>query len=121
MEAVLVGRPAGPRAGRRCVGLSPVAASPPAGNRPAPAWPVRSHKWGRARALSGFPPRSWALPSFPQAMWLCKHLNSNLLTAENLRAKEYSSLAEDARRHVQAGQVGGRGELLWGHLIFCRI
>ncbi|XP_016052142.1 PREDICTED: adenylate kinase 8 [Miniopterus natalensis] len=39
------------------------------------------------------------------AMWLCKHLNSNLLTAENLRAKEYSSLAEDARRHVQAGQA----------------
>ncbi|XP_058380364.1 adenylate kinase 8 isoform X4 [Diceros bicornis minor] len=35
------------------------------------------------------------------AMWLCKHLNSNLLTMENLIAKEFSSLAAEARRHYQ--------------------
>ncbi|XP_039085361.1 adenylate kinase 8 isoform X2 [Hyaena hyaena] len=35
------------------------------------------------------------------AMWLCKHLNSNLLTMENLVAREFSSLAASARRHYQ--------------------
>ncbi|XP_072816464.1 adenylate kinase 8 isoform X3 [Vicugna pacos] len=35
------------------------------------------------------------------AMWLCKHLNSNLLSVANLMAKEFSSLAADARRHYQ--------------------
>ncbi|KAM5259442.1 adenylate kinase 8 isoform 3-T3 [Hipposideros larvatus] len=35
------------------------------------------------------------------AMWLCKHLNSNLLTTENLIAKEFSSLAAGARGHYQ--------------------
>uniref|UniRef100_A0A673VTP1 Adenylate kinase 8 n=1 Tax=Suricata suricatta TaxID=37032 RepID=A0A673VTP1_SURSU len=35
------------------------------------------------------------------AMWLCKHLNTNLLTVENLVIREYSSLAADARRHYQ--------------------
>ncbi|XP_031306631.1 adenylate kinase 8 isoform X1 [Camelus dromedarius] len=35
------------------------------------------------------------------AMWLCKHLNSNLLSVGNLIAKEFSSLAADARRHYQ--------------------
>nr|XP_019584472.1 PREDICTED: adenylate kinase 8 isoform X2 [Rhinolophus sinicus] len=35
------------------------------------------------------------------AMWLCKHLKSNLLTMENLIAKNFSSLAADARRHYQ--------------------
>uniref|UniRef100_A0A8C9KDL1 Adenylate kinase 8 n=1 Tax=Panthera tigris altaica TaxID=74533 RepID=A0A8C9KDL1_PANTA len=35
------------------------------------------------------------------AMWLCKHLNSNLLTVENLIAREFSSLAAGARRHYQ--------------------
>ncbi|VFV30912.1 adenylate kinase-like [Lynx pardinus] len=35
------------------------------------------------------------------AMWLCKHLNSNLLTVENLIARELSSLAAGARRHYQ--------------------
>nr|XP_023484988.1 adenylate kinase 8 isoform X4 [Equus caballus] len=35
------------------------------------------------------------------AMWLCKHLNSNLLTVENLIAKEFSSLAAAARKHYQ--------------------
>ncbi|XP_019496997.1 PREDICTED: adenylate kinase 8 isoform X4 [Hipposideros armiger] len=35
------------------------------------------------------------------AIWLCKHLNSNLLTTENLIAKEFSSLAAGARGHYQ--------------------
>ncbi|XP_037014436.2 adenylate kinase 8 isoform X2 [Artibeus jamaicensis] len=35
------------------------------------------------------------------AMWLCKHLNSNLLTVENLIGKEYSPLAAAARKHYQ--------------------
>nr|XP_030694317.1 adenylate kinase 8 isoform X3 [Globicephala melas] len=39
------------------------------------------------------------------AMWLGKHLNSNLLSVENLIAKEYSSLAASARRHYQKFQT----------------
>lgn len=39
-------------------------------------------------------------------MWLCKHLNSNLLTVENLIAKEFSSLAAAARKHYQINKVG---------------
>ncbi|XP_077003498.1 adenylate kinase 8 isoform X4 [Tamandua tetradactyla] len=35
------------------------------------------------------------------AMWLCKHLNSNLLTMENLMAKEFSNLANEAMNHYQ--------------------
>ncbi|KAI5937999.1 Adenylate kinase 8 [Manis javanica] len=35
------------------------------------------------------------------AMWLCKHLNSNLLSLENLMANEVSSLAAGARWHYQ--------------------
>ncbi|XP_045878984.1 adenylate kinase 8 isoform X2 [Meles meles] len=35
------------------------------------------------------------------AMWLCKHLSTNLLTMENLIAREFSSLAADARKHYQ--------------------
>ncbi|XP_053775409.1 adenylate kinase 8 isoform X2 [Desmodus rotundus] len=35
------------------------------------------------------------------AMWLRKHLNSNLLTVENLIAKEYSPQAAAARKHYQ--------------------
>ncbi|XP_032490969.1 adenylate kinase 8 isoform X2 [Phocoena sinus] len=40
-----------------------------------------------------------------QAMWLGKHLNSNLLSVESLIAKEYSSLAADARTHYQKFQT----------------
>ncbi|XP_075415199.1 adenylate kinase 8 isoform X2 [Tenrec ecaudatus] len=36
-----------------------------------------------------------------QAMWLCKHLSSNLLTVENLIAKEHTPLTDEARRHYQ--------------------
>ncbi|XP_032490971.1 adenylate kinase 8 isoform X3 [Phocoena sinus] len=39
------------------------------------------------------------------AMWLGKHLNSNLLSVESLIAKEYSSLAADARTHYQKFQT----------------
>ncbi|XP_007194510.2 adenylate kinase 8 isoform X2 [Balaenoptera acutorostrata] len=39
------------------------------------------------------------------AMWLGKHLNSNLLSVESLIAQEYSSLAADARRHYQKFQT----------------
>ncbi|XP_022434043.1 adenylate kinase 8 isoform X2 [Delphinapterus leucas] len=39
------------------------------------------------------------------AMWLRKHLNSNLLSVESLMAKEYSSLAADARTHYQKFQT----------------
>ncbi|XP_027470536.1 adenylate kinase 8 isoform X3 [Zalophus californianus] len=35
------------------------------------------------------------------AMWLCKHLSSNLVTVENLIAREFSSLAEVAGKHYQ--------------------
>lgn len=35
------------------------------------------------------------------AMWLCKHLNSNLVTKENLLEREFSALAEEARKHFQ--------------------
>ncbi|XP_032722035.1 adenylate kinase 8 [Lontra canadensis] len=35
------------------------------------------------------------------AMWLCKHLSTNLLTTENLIAREFSSLAAVARNHYQ--------------------
>ncbi|XP_068835797.1 adenylate kinase 8 isoform X2 [Capricornis sumatraensis] len=36
-----------------------------------------------------------------QAMWLAKHLSTNLLSVEGLIAKEYSPLAADARMHYQ--------------------
>ncbi|XP_026960238.1 adenylate kinase 8 isoform X1 [Sagmatias obliquidens] len=39
------------------------------------------------------------------AMWLGKHLNSNLLSVESLIAKEYSSLAASARTHYQKFQT----------------
>ncbi|XP_057580431.1 adenylate kinase 8 isoform X2 [Hippopotamus amphibius kiboko] len=39
------------------------------------------------------------------AMWLGKHLNTNLLSVGNLMAKEYSPLAADARRHYQKFQT----------------
>ncbi|XP_059958677.1 adenylate kinase 8 [Mesoplodon densirostris] len=39
------------------------------------------------------------------AMWLRKHLNSNLLSVESLLAKECSSLAADARTHYQKFQT----------------
>nr|XP_058927444.1 adenylate kinase 8 isoform X2 [Kogia breviceps] len=39
------------------------------------------------------------------AMWLGRHLNSNLLSVESLIAREYSSLAADARRHYQKFQT----------------
>ncbi|KAM9641383.1 adenylate kinase 8 isoform 2-T2 [Trichechus inunguis] len=39
------------------------------------------------------------------AMWLCKHLNSNLLTMENLMAKEFSQLAAEATRHYQKSKI----------------
>ena len=39
-------------------------------------------------------------------MWLRKHLNSNLLTVENLIAKEYSPQAAAARKHYQKMKVG---------------
>ncbi|XP_065783173.1 adenylate kinase 8 isoform X2 [Muntiacus reevesi] len=35
------------------------------------------------------------------AMWLAKHLSTNLLSVESLMAKEYSPLAADARMHYQ--------------------
>ncbi|XP_006894497.1 PREDICTED: adenylate kinase 8 [Elephantulus edwardii] len=35
------------------------------------------------------------------AMWLCKHLNSNLLTLENLITKEASILAAEATQHYE--------------------
>nr|A0A4X1T4U3.2 RecName: Full=Adenylate kinase 8; Short=AK 8; AltName: Full=ATP-AMP transphosphorylase 8 [Sus scrofa] len=35
------------------------------------------------------------------AMWLCKHLRSNLLSVENLIARQFSSLAAGARQHYQ--------------------
>ncbi|XP_053427729.1 adenylate kinase 8 isoform X3 [Nycticebus coucang] len=35
------------------------------------------------------------------AMWLCKHLNTNLLSVENLIVKEFSFLAAEARKHYQ--------------------
>ncbi|KAM8943305.1 adenylate kinase 8 isoform 3-T3 [Lycaon pictus] len=35
------------------------------------------------------------------AMWLCKHLSSNLLTMDNLMAQKFSSLAAVAREHYQ--------------------
>ncbi|XP_052581125.1 adenylate kinase 8 isoform X2 [Peromyscus californicus insignis] len=34
-------------------------------------------------------------------MWLCKHLNSNLVTKENLLEREFSPLAEEAKKHFQ--------------------
>ncbi|XP_020926480.1 adenylate kinase 8 isoform X1 [Sus scrofa] len=34
-------------------------------------------------------------------MWLCKHLRSNLLSVENLIARQFSSLAAGARQHYQ--------------------
>lgn len=46
-------------------------------------------------------------------MWLCKHLNSSLLTMENLTAKGFSFLAVDARRHYQKTKVGLAGAA-WG-------
>lgn len=39
-------------------------------------------------------------------MWLCKHLKSNLLTMENLIAKDFSSLAADSGRCYQKMKVG---------------
>ncbi|XP_055456870.1 adenylate kinase 8 isoform X1 [Psammomys obesus] len=35
------------------------------------------------------------------AMWLCKHLNSNLITKENLLSREYSSLATEAKKYFE--------------------
>ncbi|XP_012929075.1 adenylate kinase 8 isoform X4 [Heterocephalus glaber] len=35
------------------------------------------------------------------AMWLCKHLNTNLLTRGTLLGKEFSSVAEEARKQYQ--------------------
>ncbi|XP_008561908.1 PREDICTED: adenylate kinase 8 [Galeopterus variegatus] len=35
------------------------------------------------------------------AMWLCKHLNSNLLTMENLVARGFSQVTAEARKHYQ--------------------
>ncbi|XP_034871424.1 adenylate kinase 8 isoform X1 [Mirounga leonina] len=35
------------------------------------------------------------------AMWLCKHLSSNLVMVEDLIARKFSSLAEVARKHYQ--------------------
>ncbi|XP_006164377.1 adenylate kinase 8 isoform X3 [Tupaia chinensis] len=35
------------------------------------------------------------------AMWLCKHLNSNLLTKENLIAREFSQVPEEAKWNHQ--------------------
>ncbi|XP_058441949.1 adenylate kinase 8-like isoform X2 [Marmota monax] len=35
------------------------------------------------------------------AMWLCKHLSSNLLTSDNLIERKSSSVAEEARKHYQ--------------------
>ncbi|XP_057610909.1 adenylate kinase 8 isoform X2 [Chionomys nivalis] len=35
------------------------------------------------------------------AMWLCKHLNSNLITKENLLEKEFSQMAEEAKKHYE--------------------
>uniref|UniRef100_A0A8C0LFK6 Adenylate kinase 8 n=1 Tax=Canis lupus dingo TaxID=286419 RepID=A0A8C0LFK6_CANLU len=40
------------------------------------------------------------------AMWLCKHLSSNLLTMDNLMAQKFSSLAAVAREHYQKMKVG---------------
>lgn len=39
-------------------------------------------------------------------MWLSKHLKSVFLSLENLMTKEYSSLAERARKHYQKTKVG---------------
>ncbi|XP_060245757.1 adenylate kinase 8 isoform X5 [Meriones unguiculatus] len=36
------------------------------------------------------------------AMWLCKHLNSNLITKENLLSREYSSQAIEAKKYFEA-------------------
>lgn len=44
--------------------------------------------------------------SLLQAMWLSKHLKSVFLSLENLMTKEYSSLAERARKHYQKMKVG---------------
>lgn len=38
-------------------------------------------------------------------MWLCKHLNSNLITKENLLEKEFSQMAEEAKRHYEIYKV----------------
>uniref|UniRef100_A0ABK0LNR2 Adenylate kinase 8 n=1 Tax=Rattus norvegicus TaxID=10116 RepID=A0ABK0LNR2_RAT len=35
------------------------------------------------------------------AMWLCKHLNSNLITKENLLEREFSLLSLEAKKHYQ--------------------
>ncbi|XP_021564385.1 adenylate kinase 8-like, partial [Carlito syrichta] len=35
------------------------------------------------------------------AMWLCKHLNSNLLSMENLVLRQFSSMAAETRKHYQ--------------------
>ncbi|KAB0362922.1 hypothetical protein FD754_007078 [Muntiacus muntjak] len=45
------------------------------------------------------------------AMWLAKHLSTNLLSVESLMAKEYSPLAADARMHYQKFKgVDGGGD-----------
>lgn len=57
--------------------------------------------------------------SFLQAMWLCKHLNSNLITKENLLNKEFSQMAEEAKKHYEiykvslAPEPGPGPEQLW--------
>lgn len=35
------------------------------------------------------------------AMWLCKHLNSILITKENLLKKEFSQVAQEAKKHYE--------------------
>ncbi|XP_029424622.1 adenylate kinase 8 [Nannospalax galili] len=39
------------------------------------------------------------------AMWLCKHLDSNLVTKENLTGREASHLAEAARAHLESSKT----------------
>lgn len=52
-------------------------------------------------------PKLGHLPlSCPQAMWLAKHLKTNLLTVESLLAMGHSELAQEARRHYARKRVG---------------
>ena len=38
-------------------------------------------------------------------MWLCKHLNSNLITKENLLERQFSQLSLEAKRYYQVYKV----------------
>lgn len=66
-----------------------------------------SHLSWEDEALEGFRPLSFLpLPAcLLQAMWLCKHLNCNLLNVENLMGRELSQLASEARKYYRRFRV----------------